>query len=108
MLAIRAASEKDLPLILSFIQKLAEFEKLRHEVQATEELLRETLFGERRACEIAIAYWNETPAGFALFFYNFSTFLGRPGIYLEDLFVLEEHRGKGIGKIGRASCRERV
>lgn len=98
MLTIRAALEKDVPLILSFIEKLADFEKLRHEVAATEDLLRRTLFGGRRVAEVALAYWDDTPAGFALFFHNFSTFVGRPGIYLEDLFVGPEHRGKGIGK----------
>jgi GNAT superfamily N-acetyltransferase len=83
---------------LSFIKKLAIYEKLVHEVTATEETLRETLFGQRRYAEVIIGYYRGEPVGFALFFHNYSTFLGRPGIYLEDLFVDEEHRGKGFGK----------
>lgn len=92
------AAEPDLPLILGFIRKLADYEKLSHQVVATEELLRETLFGARRVAEVVFAYLGDEPAGFALFFHNFSTFLGRPGIYLEDLFVERAHRGKGVGK----------
>jgi GNAT superfamily N-acetyltransferase len=95
---VREASEEDVPLILSFIRELAEYEKLSHEVVATEEELRESLFGERRYAEVLIAEHDGSPAGFALFFHNFSTFLGRPGIYLEDLFVMPEHRGSGFGK----------
>lgn len=95
---IAKATERDVAVILSFIRKLAEYEKLSHQVAATEALLRETLFGERRVAEVLIAYLADEPAGFALYFHNFSTFLGRPGIYLEDLFVEPEHRGKGIGK----------
>ena len=95
---IRSAGEEDTGVIFSFIRKLAEYEKLSHAVEATEELLRETLFGERRVAECLIAEWEGAPAGFALFFHNYSTFLGRPGIYLEDLFVDPEYRGKGIGK----------
>ena len=97
-LRIVPATERDVAVILSFIRKLAEYEKLSHQVAATEELLRETLFGERRVAEILIAYVADEPAGFALYFHNFSTFLGRPGIYLEDLFVEPAHRAKGIGK----------
>lgn len=97
-LRIEPATEGDVPVILSFVQKLAEYEKLSHQVTATEELLRQTLFGKRRVAEVLIAYWGGAPAGFALYFHNFSTFLGRPGIYLEDLFVDPAHRGKGIGK----------
>src|ERR1700693_4179448 len=97
-LRIVPATERDVAVIFSFIRKLAEYEKLSHQVAATEELLRETLFGERRVAEILIAYVADEPAGFALYFHNFSTFLGRPGIYLEDLFVEPVHRGKGIGK----------
>ncbi|HKE03128.1 MAG TPA: GNAT family N-acetyltransferase [Blastocatellia bacterium] len=95
---IRPATEGDVSLILSFIKKLAVYEKLAHEVTATEEVLRETLFGERRYAEVVIGYQGGEPVGFALFFHNYSTFLGKPGIYLEDLFVDEEHRGKGFGK----------
>jgi GNAT superfamily N-acetyltransferase len=92
------ATERDVPLVLSFIRKLAEYEKLSDQMVATEELLRETLFGERRYAEVVIAYLTDEPVGFALFFHNFSTFVGRPGIYLEDLFVEPAHRGKGVGK----------
>jgi GNAT superfamily N-acetyltransferase len=96
---IREASVADVPLILAFIRDLAEYEKLLHEVVATEETLRETLFGDRRVAEVVIGYLDSQPVSFALFFHNFSTFLGRPGIYLEDLFVNPEVRGKGIGKV---------
>ena len=95
---VREASEGDVPLILSFIRKLAEYEKLSEEVVATEDGLRESLFGERRYAEVLIAEHDGAPAGFALFFPNFSTFLGSPGIYLEDLYVRPEFRGGGIGK----------
>src|SRR5260370_33141550 len=97
-LRIASATERDLPLILSYIRKLAEYEKLSHVVVATEDLLRDALFGVRPVAEVLIAYWNDEPAAFALFFHNFSTFLGRRGIYLEDLFVDPAQRGKGIGK----------
>jgi GNAT superfamily N-acetyltransferase len=95
---IRPATEDDVPLILSLIRELAEYERLSHEVVATEGLLREALFGERRGAEVLIACYKGAPAGFALFFHSFSTFLGRPGIYLEDLYVKPEFRGKGIGR----------
>lgn len=98
MLRIAPASAADVPLILSFIQKLAEYEKLSHEVVATEAGLRAWLFGDKPMAEVLMAYWDEQPAGFALFFHNFSTFLGRPGIYLEDLFVEPAYRRNGIGK----------
>jgi GNAT superfamily N-acetyltransferase len=98
MISIRPASEQDTPLILQFIRGLADYEKLSHEVVATEAGLHKWLFGSRPMAEILIASWSGEPAGFALYFHNFSTFLGRPGIYLEDLFVELEHRGKGIGK----------
>jgi GNAT superfamily N-acetyltransferase len=94
---IKPATEADAPLILSFIKKLAVYEKLSHKVTATEDILRETLFGQRRYAEVVIGYHGGEPVGFALFFHNYSTFLGKPGIYLEDLFVDEEHRGKGFG-----------
>jgi GNAT superfamily N-acetyltransferase len=97
-LKIRKADAPDCSLILDFIKGLAEYEKLSHEVVATPELLRENLFGSQPKAEVLIAEWNDRPAGFALFFHNFSTFLGRPGIYLEDLFVLPDLRGHGIGK----------
>ncbi|HEU0184981.1 MAG TPA: GNAT family N-acetyltransferase [Blastocatellia bacterium] len=95
---IRPAIESDTPLILSFIKKLAVYEKLAPEVTATEDILRETLFGGRRYAEVVVGYHGGEPVGFALFFHNYSTFLGKPGIYLEDLFVDEEHRGKGFGR----------
>jgi GNAT superfamily N-acetyltransferase len=98
MLKIAPATEQDLSLVLSFIRKLAEYEKLSHQVVATEDLLREGLFGERRVAEVVLAYLAEEPVGFALYFHNFSTFVGRAGIYLEDLFVEPHHRGKGVGK----------
>ncbi|HEX4945207.1 MAG TPA: GNAT family N-acetyltransferase, partial [Blastocatellia bacterium] len=84
---IKPTTIDDVPVILSFIQKLADYEKLSHEVVATEADLREALFGERPYAETVIAYYQNQPVGFALFFHNFSTFLGKPGIYLEDLFV---------------------
>jgi len=97
-LKIVPATGHDIPLVLSFIRKLAEYEKLSHQVVATEELLREELFGARRVAEVVIAYLDDEPVGFALYFHNFSTFVGRAGIYLEDLFVEPAHRGKGVGK----------
>ena len=95
---VREASEGDVPLILSLIRELAEYEKLSHEVVATEDGLRNSLFGERRYAEVLIAEHDGTPAGFALFFHNFSTFLGKPGLYLEDLYVKPAFRGAGIGR----------
>ena len=97
-LRIQRATSQDVPVILDLIRGLAEYERLSHEVAATEHGLRETLFGSRPAAEVVVCYLGEEPAGFALFFHNYSTFLGRPGIYLEDLFVDEQHRGKGFGK----------
>ena len=97
-LEIRPATERDVPLILSLIRELAEYERLSHEIVATEEILRDSLFGERPAAEVLLGYVGDDPAGFALFFHNFSTFLGRPGIYLEDLYVRPEFRGAGIGR----------
>jgi GNAT superfamily N-acetyltransferase len=95
---IRPATEADVPIILSFIRKLALYEKLAHEVIATEDSLRATLFGNRRTAEIAIGYWEEQPAGFVLFFHNYSTFLAKPGLYIEDLFVDEDFRRRGFGR----------
>ena len=94
---IERATEGDVPLILELINGLAVYEKLAHEVTATEAGLRETLFGARPAADVIIAYAGDTPAGFALFFPNYSTFLGKPGLYLEDLFVVPEWRGHGLG-----------
>ena len=95
---IRFAQRKDVSLILEFIKELAEYEKMLHEVVATEELLMESLF-ERKIAEVIIGEYQNKPVAFALFFHNFSTFMGRPGIYLEDLYVKPEMRGKGIGTI---------
>lgn len=94
---IRAATRDDVAVIFSFIKKLADYERLSHEVVATEEGLRETLFGRRRTAEVAIAYYKKAPVGFVLFFHNYSTFLGRPGIFIEDLFVDEAFRRRGFG-----------
>ena len=97
-LVIRPAVREDSSLILEFIRGLAEYEKLAHEVVATEEMLEQTLFGDKPGAEVIIAEWDGKPAGFALFFPSYSTFLARPGIYLEDLHVHPDSRGKGIGK----------
>lgn len=93
----RYATESDVPLILDFIKELADYERMADEVIATEDLLNEWLF-ERNKAEVLFLVVDEKEVGFALFFHNFSTFLGRAGIYLEDLFVLEEHRKKGYGR----------
>lgn len=90
--------ESDIPAILDFIKQLAIYEKLEHEAVATPELLKKNLFGEERFAEVIFIQEGDVKVGFALFFKNFSTFLGLPGIYLEDLFVLPECRGKGYGK----------
>ncbi|HUP92512.1 MAG TPA: GNAT family N-acetyltransferase [Solimonas sp.] len=98
MTAIRFATPADVPLILQLIQELAAYEKLSHEVVATEERLHASLFGPRPYAEALIAEEGGTGCGFALFFHNYSTFLARPGIYLEDLFVRPAARGRGLGK----------
>ena len=95
---IEEARERDLPLILRFIKDLAAYEKLSEHVVATEATLRQSLFGDSPAAEVVIAYAGDEPAGFAVFFQSFSTFLGRPGLHLEDLFVLPAFRGRGIGR----------
>ncbi len=97
-LALAPAVEADVPLLLRFIRDLAVYEKLAHEVVATEDGLRRTLFGERPYAAALIARLDGVPAGFALYFHNYSTFLGKPGLYLEDLFVEPGQRGKGIGR----------
>jgi GNAT superfamily N-acetyltransferase len=97
-LQIRPAAEPDVALIHWFIRQLAEYEKLSHEAVMTEEILRQSLFGPRRAAEVLLGFAGEQPVAFAVFFHNFSTFLGRSGLYLEDLFVIPEMRGKGYGK----------
>ena len=95
---IRNAELEDVPVVMDFINGLAEYEKLGHEVVAREADLERYLFGDERVAEVLLGYEGEVPVGFALFFHNFSTFLGKPGIYLEDLFVLEEYRGNSYGK----------
>ncbi len=97
MMTIRPAEEKDCGIILEFIRGLAEYERMSDQVVATEELLREWIF-EKKKAEVIFVCEDDREVGFALFFHNFSTFLGRAGIYLEDLFVLPEYRGKGYGK----------
>lgn len=96
---LRSATIDDVPSILGFIIELAEYEKLAHEVVATEDTLRETLFGPIPYAQVIIAELTGVPVGYALFFHNFSTFTGRPGIYLEDLYVQPKHRGQGFGKL---------
>jgi GNAT superfamily N-acetyltransferase len=97
-LQITPASRSDVPLILTLINELAVYEKLAHEVLATEEVLSESLFGARPSAEVVIASYDGEPVGYALFFHSFSTFVGRPGLYLEDVYVRPTMRGKGIGK----------
>src|SRR5437660_11074680 len=95
---IRSACLEDVPIILQLIRALATYERAPEEVIATEEQLVDVLFGKRPAAEVLLAFEGSSPAGFALFFHNFSTWLGRPGLYLEDLFVKPEKRGKGYGR----------
>ena len=96
--AIRPATVADVPVILELIRALATYERAPNDVTATEKGLTEVLFGEKPAAEVLLAFENETAVGFAVFFHNFSTWLGRPGLYLEDLFVRPEDRGKGYGR----------
>lgn len=95
---IRAATETDIPVILQLIRDLATYERAPKDVTATEERLRSVLFGEKPSAEVRLAFEEKAPVGFAVFFHNFSTWLGKPGLYLEDLFVKPEHRGKGYGR----------
>jgi GNAT superfamily N-acetyltransferase len=97
-LVIRPATATDVPVILELIQALATYERAPNEVTATEKGLTEVLFGAKPAAEVLLAFENQTAVGFAVFFHNFSTWLGLPGLYLEDLFVRPEHRGKGYGR----------
>ena len=112
-LAIRPAVPADVPLVLRLIEGLAEYERLRHECVATEAALHATLFGAHPAAEVLIAELDGEPAGFALFFHNYSTFLARRGLYLEDLFVWPHLRGRGVGRallahLARLAVAERV
>ena len=95
----RPATEADVPTLLGFIRELAAYEKLAHEVMATDEKLRATLFGPRQFAEALIACADGEPVGFALFFHNYSTFLARPGLYLEDLYVRPAYRGRSFGRL---------
>ena len=95
---IRPATERDVPVIVSFIRQLADYERLSHEAVMTEDTIRQSLFGARPAAEVLLGYSEGEPVAFAVFFHNFSTFLGRPGLYLEDLFVVPEMRGRGFGR----------
>jgi len=95
---IRRTTEADIPVILDLIRQLADYEREPSAVVATEEGLREVLFGPQRSAETLLALEKDRPVGFAVYFYNFSTWLGRPGLYLEDLFVLPSERGKGYGR----------
>jgi GNAT superfamily N-acetyltransferase len=97
-IVIRPAKREDVPAILELIRALATYERAPNEVTATEEELVEVLFGKKPAAEVLLVLEKDAAAGFAVFFYNFSTWLGRPGLYLEDLFVRPEHRGKGYGR----------
>lgn len=97
-LYIRPARTDDVPVILQFVKDLAEYEKAAHEVKATEDMLHESLFGNRPDAHALVAEHKAQPVGFALYFYNFSTWLGRPGLYLEDIYVDPGVRGLGIGK----------
>jgi len=99
LISIREATASDTPVILQLIRELAEYEKLPHEVTATEAGLAETLFGNRRVAEVLLVEEKGTAAGFCLFFHNYSTFVGKPGLYIEDIFIRPEHRGKGLGKM---------
>ena len=97
-LQIRRAMAADIPIILQLIRDLAEYERAPNDVLATESQLHDVLFGDRPAAEVLLAFANDEPVGFAVYFFNFSTWLGRPGLYLEDLFVKPEMRGKGYGR----------
>lgn len=96
-LCIRPAGKDETEIVLEYIRRIARFEKLEHQVETTEELLYDSLFVKKYA-EVVLAILDDKPIGFALFFHNFSTFVGRPGLYLEDLYIDEEYRGKGYGK----------
>ena len=103
-LKILPVTEQDIPILLSLIKELAVYEKLADQVVNNERALRKILFGKKVYAEAEIAYWKGEPAGMVLFFHNYSTFLGQPGLYIEDLFVKEEFRSKGIGKALLLEC----
>ena len=103
-LSIRTAGPEDTPIIIGFIKELALYEKLENEVVTTEDLLNESLFGQKPFAEVILAEINGESVGFALFFFNFSTFLGQPGLYIEDLYVKPEFRSRGIGKELLKNC----
>ncbi|SFM21910.1 GNAT family N-acetyltransferase [Methanolobus profundi] len=101
---VRHTGEQDIPLIMDLVRSLAEFEGLADHVLSTEETLREALFGERTYAEAIVAEVNGKPAGFIMFFHNFSSFVGKPGLYIEDIFVHSEFRGMGVGKALMVRC----
>ena len=103
-ISIREATAKDVTVILNFIRELAEFEKLSHQVEATENQLRRTLFSKNSIAKVLIAEINGKAVGFLLYFYNYSTFLGHPGIYIEDLYVNPKYRKKGVGRTLMKYC----
>jgi GNAT superfamily N-acetyltransferase len=103
-IVIRQASISDVPIVFQLIRELAEFERIAHEVVATEEIIRESLFGDRPAAEVILAECDGTAVGFAIYFNNYSTFVGRPGLYIEDLYVRPEYRGAGIGRALLTRC----
>lgn len=101
---IREATVDDVPVILTLIRELAEFERLPDQVIATEETLRESLFGEDAAARVILAEMDGGPVGFTVYFYNFSTFVGRPGVYIEDIYIRPDHRGTGVGTAMMRHC----
>ncbi|WP_340818629.1 GNAT family N-acetyltransferase [Methanolobus sp. WCC4] len=103
-ISVRHTNEQDIPLIMDFVRSLADFEDLSDHVISTEDSLREALFGERIYAEAIIAEVNRKPAGFIIFFHNFSSFAGKPGLYIEDIFVQPEFRGLGVGKALMVRC----
>jgi GNAT superfamily N-acetyltransferase len=108
MLRLRAAEAADVPVIFRLIGELADYERLRHKMVGNADDLQRHLFGEPRFAHALMADWDGEPAGFALYFFNYSTFLCRPGMYLEDLFVRPEHRGRGIGQALLAALEQRA